>query len=357
MDTTDKPQLVEHISKSLTLTVNDVKWVPCSARFAMVGVHARGTGAIQCYSLNHGKLESVMESEKQHGFKCCTFGASSLVDRHLATGDYEGRMAIWNLEHMDLPVFSVKAHNSMVNCIDGLGGLGIGYGAPEIVTGGRDGAVKVWDPRQKDEPVASLEAKDAETARDCWCVSFGNSFNNEERSVVAGYDNGDIKLYDLRTNSIRWETNIRNGCCGIEFDRKDIQMNKLVVTCLESQFRCFDMRTYHPKSGFESLTEKAHSSTVWTTKHLPQNRDVFVTGGGNGTINLYKYSYPAQRVKKDPEGVEIGVPGTAELLNSRNFSTQPISSFDWHPEKEGLCVFGSYDQTVRVGIVTKLNKV
>lgn len=134
-------------------------------------------------------------------------------------------------------------------------------------------------------------------------------------------------------------------------------MNKLVVTCLESQFRVFDMRTYHPKSGFESLTEKAHSSTVWTTKHLPQNRDVFVTGGGNGTINLYKYSYPAQRVKKDPEGVEIGVPGTVELLNSRNFSTQPISSFDWHPEKEGLCVFGSYDQTVRVGIVTKLNKV
>jgi hypothetical protein len=44
---------------------------------------------LQCYSLNHGKLESVMESEKQHGFKCCTFGASSLVDRHLATGDYE----------------------------------------------------------------------------------------------------------------------------------------------------------------------------------------------------------------------------------------------------------------------------
>jgi hypothetical protein len=39
-------------------------------------------------------------------------------------------------------------------------------------------------------------------------------------------------------------------------------MNKLVVTSLESQFRVFDMRTYHPKSGFESLTEKAHSSTV-----------------------------------------------------------------------------------------------
>jgi len=31
-----------------------------------------------------------------------------------------------------------------------------------------------------------------------------------------------------------------NGCkplvCGVEFDRKEIAMNKFVVTCLESQF-------------------------------------------------------------------------------------------------------------------------
>jgi WD40 repeat protein len=96
---------------------------------------------------------------------------------------------------------------------------------------------------------------------------------------------------------------------------------------------------------------------VWVTKHLPQNREVFMTGGGNGSVNLYKYSYPAQRVVKDPEGIEKGVMGTVELLNSRTFSTQPINSFDWHHDKEGLCVFGSFDQSVRVGIVTKLNTV
>ena len=60
---------------------------------------------------------------------------------------------------------------------------------------------------------------------------------------------------------------------------------------------------------------------------------------------------------KDPEGVEEGVVGTVDLLNSRTFSTQPINSFDWHHDKEGLCVFGSFDQSVRVGIVTKLNAV
>jgi len=40
--------------------------------------------------------------------------------------------------------------------------------------------------------------------RDCWCVAIGNSFNDEERCVVAGYDNGDIKLFDLRTNKVWW---------------------------------------------------------------------------------------------------------------------------------------------------------
>lgn len=44
-----------------------------------------------------------------------------------------------NLESPDIPVFSVNAHKEIINCIDGIGGLGIGEGAPEIVTGSRDG--------------------------------------------------------------------------------------------------------------------------------------------------------------------------------------------------------------------------
>ena len=33
----------------------------------------------------------------------------------------------------------MKAHSQIVNAIDGVGGLGIGEGAPEIVTASRDG--------------------------------------------------------------------------------------------------------------------------------------------------------------------------------------------------------------------------
>ena len=32
--------------------------------------------------------------------------------------------------------------------------------------------------------------------------------------MCAGYDNGDVKLFDLRTMSLRWETNVKNGVSG-----------------------------------------------------------------------------------------------------------------------------------------------
>lgn len=39
-------------------------------------------------------------------------------------------------------MYSVKGHKEIINTIDGVGGLGIGEGAPEIVTGSRDGKSK-----------------------------------------------------------------------------------------------------------------------------------------------------------------------------------------------------------------------
>ncbi len=126
--------------------------------------------------------------------------------------------------------------------------------------------MRVWDPRVN-EPVLALETQvvtlflDAwggccfaipyvwlcffqvgGTPRDCWAVAFGNSYNDAERCVCAGYDNGDIKMFDLRTTGTLWETNVDNGITGIQFDRQDIEMNKLVVTTLESRYKAFRVR-------------------------------------------------------------------------------------------------------------------
>ena len=81
-----------------------------------------------------------------------------------------------------------------------------------------------------------------------------------------------------------------------------------------------------------------------------------MTGGGNGGFNLYKYNYPTSRTKMAKDNVPMGVVGNVELLNSRVISSQPIDSFDWSPDREGLCVLSCLDQTLRCFIVTKLNK-
>ena len=230
-----------------------------------------------------------------------------------------------------------------------------------------------------------MEPGEGQSARDCWTVAFGNSFSDDDRIIAAGYDNGDVKLFDLRTNTMRYETNVANGVTSIEFDRRDIEMNKMAVTTLESKFRVFDMRTQHPTEGFACLAEKAHKSTgdqasycivllppafhlilnvlmkllyciVRCERHLPQNRDLFMTGGGNGGFNIYKYHYPKSRTTTGKDNVPLGVAGTVELLNSKVISSQPIISMDWCHDKEGLCVLSCLDQTIRSYIVTKLNK-
>eukprot|EP01052_Picozoa_sp_SAG31_P034188 SAG31_NODE_3958_length_3718_cov_1.698259_3_plen_56_part_00 len=47
-----------------------------------------------------------------------------------------------------------------------------------------------------------------------------------------------------------------NGVCGVEFDRKDIPMNKLVVTTLEHLVHVFDMRTQHPGKFGDSVCKE-----------------------------------------------------------------------------------------------------
>jgi len=374
MNSTDAPHIIEYATKSLEFTPHDTKWMPGSARIVCCGISPGSKGALRVYELEKEGTKELLNdlSFGADGIKCMTFGASRLMSHQLAMGDYKGSLSICNLERAlsgagnDVPqagsndkkqhceVFSAKGHTGNINAIDGIGGTTCG--APEIATGGKDGCVKIWDPRVK-HAVVSLDPDKMSNARDCWSVAFGNSYNNEERSVLAGFDNGDIKLFDLRTNTMRWETNCKNGVTSLQFDRPDIKMNKIVVTTLESKFRCFDMRTYHSTDGFASLSEKAHRSTVWISKHLPQNRDLFCTGGGNGGFNIYKYHYPKNRVgKHSDDNLPIGVAGTVELLNSRVISTQPIVSFDWSPDREGLCCMSSLDQTLKVFIVTRLNK-
>lgn len=147
MDTTDAPQIIEHLSSTLRFTPFDVKWIPSSARFCVFGQSPKAEGVFNIYQLENGKLNCLSEWKKEFGIKAGTFKSSPISIRDVATVDYKGKLNIWDIEK-GKSKFEVQAHSSVANSIDGIGGKGAEYGAPEIVTGGTDGCVRVWDPRQ-----------------------------------------------------------------------------------------------------------------------------------------------------------------------------------------------------------------
>ena len=84
--------------------------------------------------------------EKSHRIKSGTFKASPIATRDVSVVDYKGTLMIYDIEYGKAK-YDVQAHSNMANTIDGVGGKGAEFGAPELVTGGSDGCVRVWDPR------------------------------------------------------------------------------------------------------------------------------------------------------------------------------------------------------------------
>jgi hypothetical protein len=57
----DKPQIILYAEKSTNFTLFDCKWIPYSAKFVVMGNHARGTGALQIYELASGDLKLIKD--------------------------------------------------------------------------------------------------------------------------------------------------------------------------------------------------------------------------------------------------------------------------------------------------------
>ena len=208
-----RPQVICHHEVDCGLTVHSVAWVPSSPRLVAVGTTLQNRGTVQVYSMGR-QLARVAEVSMEAGLNCVTFRGSSLTDRRLAAGDFGGRVYSYDFEE-GKEVWGLRGHE-VVNCIDGAGGRGCG--PAELVTGGREGSVKVWDVRVASRPVVNMEPESAK--RECWAVAFGNCHNHSERMLSAGYDNGDIKMWDLRNMALHWDTNVGNGVCGLEHDRR-----------------------------------------------------------------------------------------------------------------------------------------
>ncbi|KAL8274838.1 hypothetical protein Esti_001244 [Eimeria stiedai] len=262
---------------------------------------------------------------------------------------FDGRLMAWDAEVLEREAWSLKAHESVLTTVDAH------PTQPLVITGGREGVVKVWDLRTKQQ-VVSLEPVAGEEAAECWSVCWGGCTGGSLGSVCCGYDNGDVKLFDLGRMQLLAETNLDYGVCCLACDRRDIALNKLLVAALEGKLFTADLRTQHPEEGFAFKQHQISKGTIWGVYPLPQNREIAAASCGSGTVAVLLYSYPDQRSLADPEtGLLRGVVGSQQMLNEAEVASQPVVDWSWHPQKAGLAVSAALDQQIRLTVVTKLS--
>lgn len=168
MDTTNAPQIFEHLSMSLNFTPFHVKWLPTSPSFVLMGQTPKMEGIFKLMKLEKNRIKEVFKMEFGKGFKSCSFnyyksamGLDTAAEQgsfpyQVAIGDVNGKFYMLDLEKEKI-FYEVQAHQGMVNSLDSMGGL-VGSGVLEVLTGGSDGAVRLWDTRQ-DVPVVALEPR------------------------------------------------------------------------------------------------------------------------------------------------------------------------------------------------------
>lgn len=57
----DKPQIIAHVEKSVNFSLFDCRWMPCSAKFVVMGSMPNSSGVIQLYEISGGDVKMVKE--------------------------------------------------------------------------------------------------------------------------------------------------------------------------------------------------------------------------------------------------------------------------------------------------------
>lgn len=131
--------------------------------------------------------------------------------------------------------------------------------------------------------------------------------------MCAGYDNGDIRLFDLRNLRVRWQSNVRNGVCSLETNNKNERLQKLIASTTFGGINVFDFSNKSTDDDQPTVsciskmdadenhenpaiqrnhataenTKEVVASTIWCVRHLPQNRNIFATSGGSGNVRIW----------------------------------------------------------------------
>ena len=134
-------------------------------------------------------------------------------------------------------------------------------------------------------------------------------------------------------------------------------MSKLSATCLKGRVHLWDL-TSDVKERYIEWTGTVESNhTIWGGRFLHQNKDVFVTISGSGSVALWKYNHFETICNQNKGDNPQGKSGRLEKVQDCQVAEQPISGFDWSPDKLGLAVATAFDQKVRLLAFTQLNNL
>lgn len=326
--------------RQVTYFPYDCKWVPSSNRFISVGGFSRGTGIMQVYATAEGATTTrlLSEAEKSSPIKCATFAGSFADARHVATGDFEGSLSIWDPEDLSVPLYAVRdAHRGSI--INAISGCSEAPGAPEIATGGHDGRACVWDPRLSTGPVAEVVSR----SPDCWCVALGPY--GTDRALCAGFSDGRILVYDLRCSAkplFERQTGagvygLTIGCCGDNNGGNgngNGKIERMYTADAVGGVSVYDCVNKFSVVGAKYEVESARKkkAAAWFAKPLPGNQSVFAAGMGSGALTLWKADLNDEEERRS--GVdENAKKGSVKLVAEKNLSVKkkafPVIALDF----------------------------
>ncbi|KAG4069814.1 hypothetical protein HA402_006829 [Bradysia odoriphaga] len=333
--------IATYINYPIEFHIFDTKWLPsCPTKFVTVGATSKSSprGFIQISELNNDRLDLVKMVDKKSAFRCATFGGTIRNSSSLSLGNFNGNLQIFDIERSDFPIYDVEAHDGIVNCVDGMGnGDGV-----EVVTGGQDGLVKVFDPRQG-APVVCISPVKKEDGgsgcRDCWSVTFTDGQMHSSRAVCAGYENGDIKVIDLRILKERYSHNVGSGVCKVGCERKYEETRRHVAGTVDGSIHLYDVN-----KNQHNHVRVAQSSSIWSVNYLPQQDNVFASVGDS--IDIWRECDSSSSLPDSKNPIQ--------LLAKIHLSPAGVNCFDWNPDFKGLGVCGSFDQKIRVLVTSGL---
>lgn len=310
-----------------------LSWIPSSARFCTLGSDIKGQGNISIYSLNGREIVETESVSVENNLRCSTLQTGDTSNRQMATGDFSGNLCLWDLETMK-QVKAVKAHSDVLTCISGAKSF------TNILTGGRDGEVKLWDQRNLDAPTIRMVPESGQTRKQCWSVCQTHTDEegdtNQSYYVAAGFDNGDIKVFDVRNSKIAWETSLSRGVSKLSIlSRNGDSKNETVLLAGTVQGKLYSWCINKPEQT--PLQHQLDKAAVWEAQSLSDNKNLVLTVLGSGAMVL----------------VNLEEDKISPVL-SHQVSEPPLTGLSASRDKPGLVATSSFDKTIRLFYYTGL---